>query len=216
METPSRTRGRPIGLGSGRYVDVNRGPLASLPRPKSPYLPGRCVAVNVHFSRLSPSSDVYPFRYTGAAAELRSLLAQPSKMAAPNAVPRRVARLDPSPSLSTLLDALRAFWRARLPPSLVDEGHRFREPCHSVRHRRRLLREAAIQGQTLHIEHRQRLPARAQQLPRPFRCRHPGSPRGKHKSPEPRLTPWVLGSGCSSSVSGLWIVEGSDRWPLHR
>ena len=36
METPSRTRGRPVGLGSGLCFNRDCGPLASLPRPKCP------------------------------------------------------------------------------------------------------------------------------------------------------------------------------------
>ena len=69
METPSRTRGRPVGLGSGLCSNRDRGPLASLPRPKCPrsYRVGAPRSMSTFRDRplfqMSPSSDVCPFRH---------------------------------------------------------------------------------------------------------------------------------------------------------
>ncbi len=104
----------------------------------------------------------------------------------------------PSPSMSTLSNTWSPLRPASLPPQLLHEGDRLREPRESVGHRGGLPGEAAIQVQTSRIKHGERLPARTHQLPRPFACRHPRSPRGRTQ--KPRATAHAVDSG-------LWVLE---------
>ena len=107
MEMPSRTRGRPVGLGSGRYFDANRGPLASLPRPKCHVLTGwvrrgQCpLSQTVHFLRHS-SVTIQILRAGGRAEEPRKGIGGRTTLVALGAV------------INAILDALAALGMAHI------------------------------------------------------------------------------------------------------